>query len=33
MADLTAEVQYAGDPFGVAYLVATLRPSISRDSG
>ncbi len=27
MAGLAAEVQYAGDPFGVAYLVATLRPS------
>ena len=25
---LAAEVPYAGDPFGVAYLVATLRPSI-----
>ena len=23
---LSVEVQYAGDPFGVAYLVATLRP-------
>lgn len=33
MAGLAAEVQYAGDPFGVAYLVATLRPSISRGSG
>jgi hypothetical protein len=32
-AGLVAEVQYAGDPFGVAYLVATLRPSISRGSG
>jgi hypothetical protein len=28
MAGLAAEVRYAGDPFGVAYLVATLRPSI-----
>jgi hypothetical protein len=27
MARVAAEVQYAGDPFGVAYLVATLRPS------
>ncbi len=27
-ASLAAEVQYAGDPFGVAYLVATFRPSI-----
>ena len=26
-AGLAAEVQYAGDPFGVAYLVATFRPS------
>jgi hypothetical protein len=26
-------VLYAGDPFGVAYLVATLRPSTSRESG
>src|SRR3984957_8833244 len=26
-AGLAREVQYAGDPFGVAYLVATLRPS------
>jgi hypothetical protein len=33
MAGLAVEVQYAGDPFGVAYLVATLRPSISRGSG
>ncbi len=33
MAGLTTEVRYAGDPFGVAYLVATLRPSISRGSG
>jgi hypothetical protein len=33
MAGLAAEVQYAGDPFGVAYLVATLRPPISRGSG
>ena len=33
MARLTVEVQYAGDPFGVAYLVATLRPPISRGSG
>jgi hypothetical protein len=32
-AGLAAEVQYAGDPFGVAYLVATLGPSISRRSG
>jgi hypothetical protein len=24
---LSVEVLYAGDPFGVAYLVATLRPS------
>jgi hypothetical protein len=32
-AGLAAEVQYAGDPFGVAYLVATLWPSISRGSG
>jgi hypothetical protein len=27
MAGLATEVQYAGDPFGVAYLMATLRPS------
>ena len=27
MARLTVQVQYAGDPFGVMYLVATLRPS------
>jgi hypothetical protein len=33
VAGLAVEVQYAGDPFGVAYLVATLRPSISRESG
>jgi hypothetical protein len=33
MAGLAVEVQYAGDPFGVAYLVATLQPSISRGSG
>jgi hypothetical protein len=33
MARLAVEVQYAGDPFGVAYLVATLRPSIPRGSG
>lgn len=33
MAGLAVEVQYAGDPFGVAYLVATLRPSISGGSG
>jgi hypothetical protein len=33
MAGLAVEVQYAGDPFGVAYLVATLRPSIFRGSG
>jgi hypothetical protein len=33
MAGLAVEVQYASDPFGVAYLVATLRPSISRGSG
>ncbi len=33
MTGLAAEVRYAGDPFGVAYLVATLRPSISRGSG
>jgi hypothetical protein len=26
-APLSVTVQYAGDPFGVAYLVATLRPS------
>ncbi|HEX9358997.1 MAG TPA: hypothetical protein VF933_34970, partial [Streptosporangiaceae bacterium] len=26
-ASLSVTVQYAGDPFGVAYLVATLRPS------
>ena len=26
MARLSVEVQYAGDPFGVMYLVATLRP-------
>jgi hypothetical protein len=32
-AGLAARVQYAGDPFGVAYLVATLRPSTSRESG
>lgn len=31
-AGLAVEVQYAGDPFGVAYLVATLRPSTSRGS-
>lgn len=31
-AGLVTEVQYAGDPFGVAYLVATLRPSPSRGS-
>ena len=28
MSGLAAEMQYAGDPFGVAYLVATFRPSI-----
>ena len=33
MAGLAVEVRYAGDPFGVAYLVATLRPSIARGSG
>jgi hypothetical protein len=33
MTGLAVEMQYAGDPFGVAYLVATLRPSISRGSG
>jgi hypothetical protein len=33
MAGLAVEVQYAGDPFGVAYLVATLRPSVSPGSG
>ena len=33
VASLTPEVQYAGDPFGVAYLVATLRPSLPRGSG
>jgi len=33
MAGLAVEVQYAGDPFGVAYLVATLRPSLSGGSG
>jgi hypothetical protein len=33
MASLAVEVQYAGDPFGVAYLVATLRPPISPGSG
>lgn len=33
MASLTAEVRYTGDPFGVTYLVATLRPSISGGSG
>ena len=27
-APLSAAVRYAGDPFGVAYLVATLRPSL-----
>ncbi len=27
-AGLATEVQYTGDPFGVAYLVATFRPSI-----
>ncbi len=32
VAGLAAEVQYAGDPFGVAYLVATLRPSVPRGS-
>jgi hypothetical protein len=32
MAGLATEVRYAGDPFGVAYLVATLRPSPSRGS-
>jgi hypothetical protein len=31
-AGLATEVQYADDPFGVAYLVATLRPSPSRGS-
>jgi hypothetical protein len=31
-ADLAPEVQYTGDPFGVAYLVATLRPATSRGS-
>ena len=30
---LSVQVPYAGDPFGVAYLVATLRPSLSRGSG
>ncbi len=25
---LAVAVRYAGDPFGVAYLVATLRPSL-----
>jgi hypothetical protein len=29
-AGLATEVQYAGDPFGVAYLVAAIRPSVSR---
>jgi hypothetical protein len=33
MAGLATEVQYTGDPFGVAYLVATLRPPIPRGSG
>jgi hypothetical protein len=33
MTGLATKVQYAGDPFGVAYLVATLRPSSSRGSG
>lgn len=28
IAGLATQVQYAGDPFGVAYLVATLRPSL-----
>ena len=28
-APLSAAVRYAGDPFGVAYLVATLRPSLA----
>jgi hypothetical protein len=32
MAGLATEVRYAGDPFGVAYLVATLRPPPSRGS-
>jgi hypothetical protein len=32
MAGLAVEVQYAGDPFGVAYLVATLGPAVSRGS-
>jgi hypothetical protein len=33
MAGLAVEVHYAGDPFGVAYLVATLRPSIRMSTG
>jgi len=32
MAGLATEVQYAGDPFGVAYLVATLAPPPSPGS-
>jgi hypothetical protein len=32
-AGLAAEVLYAGDPFGVAYLVATLRSSIRVSTG
>ena len=31
-AGLATEVQYADDPFGVAYLVATIRPSASREA-
>jgi hypothetical protein len=33
MASPATEVQYAGDPFGVAYLVATFRPPVARGSG
>jgi hypothetical protein len=33
MASLATEVQYTGDPFGVAYLVATFRPPGSAGSG
>jgi hypothetical protein len=33
MASPAAEVQYTGDPFGVAYLVATFRPPVASGSG
>jgi hypothetical protein len=33
MASPAAELQYTGDPFGVAYLVATFRPPVARRSG